>query len=111
MVSAGAFGAFTSVAPESWIEIYGANLAADSRLWTGADFNGLNAPTSLDGTRVTIGGQSAFLDYISPNQVNAQVPSNIGTGLQPLIVTTAAGASAAYSVTVNADQPGLLAPP
>src|ERR1035441_8968690 len=29
-VSAGAFGAFTSVAPGSWIEIYGTNLAADS---------------------------------------------------------------------------------
>jgi len=36
IISAGAFGAFTSVAPGSWIEIYGANLAADSRLWSGA---------------------------------------------------------------------------
>ena len=110
IISAGAFGAFTSVAPGSWIEIYGANLAANSRLWTGADFNGVNAPTSLDGTKVTIGGQLAFIDYISPTQVNAQVPSNVGTGLQPVIVTTTAGANAPYTVMVNAAQPGFLAP-
>jgi uncharacterized protein (TIGR03437 family) len=109
-VSAGAFGAFASIAPGSWIEIYGANLAASSRLWTGADFNGVNAPTSLDGTKVTIGGQSAFIDYISPTQVNAQVPSNAGTGLQPVIVTTTAGANAPYTIMVNAAQPGFLAP-
>jgi uncharacterized protein (TIGR03437 family) len=110
IVSAGAFGAFTSVAPGSWIEIYGTNVAADSRLWSGADFTGVNAPTSLDGTSVTVGGQSAFVSYISPNQVNVQVPSNVNTGSQPIIVTTASGASAAYTITVNAQQPGLLAP-
>ena len=111
IISAGAFGAFTSVAPGSWIEIYGTNFAADSRLWSGADFNGVNAPTSLDGTKVTVGGQSAFIDYISPTQVNAQVPSNVGTGSQPVILTTTAGGSStASTITVNQQQPGLLAP-
>ncbi len=66
--------------------------------------------STLDGTKVTIGGQPAFIDYISPGQVNVQVPSNVGTGSQPVIVTTAAGASSAYPITVNAAQPGLLAP-
>jgi uncharacterized protein (TIGR03437 family) len=110
IVTASAFGAFPSVAPGSWIEIYGANLASDARSWTGADFTGINAPTSLDGTKVTVGGQAAFIDYISPTQVNAQVPSNVATGSQPLIVTSAAGASAASTITVNQQQPGLLAP-
>lgn len=110
VISAGAFGGFTAVAPGSWIEIYGSNLAVDSRSWSSADFNGINGPKSLDGTSVTIGGQPAFLDYISPGQVNVQVPSNIGVGSQPLIVQSPAGSSAAYSVTVNAQQPGLLAP-
>jgi uncharacterized protein (TIGR03437 family) len=120
VVSASAFGEFTSVAPGSWIEIYGTKLAADTRSWTAADFTGVNAPASLDGTWVTIGGQSAFIDYVSPTQVNAQVPSNIGTGPQPVVVTTAAGASAPIAigddesgpvtVTVNQEQPGLLAP-
>jgi uncharacterized protein (TIGR03437 family) len=110
VASASAFGGFTSVAPGSWIEIYGANLAADTRVWGSSDFSGVNAPTSLDGTYVMIGGEPAFVDYISPGQVNAQVPSSVATGSQQLIVTTAAGASAAYSITVNAVEPGLLAP-
>jgi uncharacterized protein (TIGR03437 family) len=59
---------------------------------------------------VTIGGQAAFIDYISPTQVNAQVPSNVGAGSQPVVVTTASGASSPYSITVNTMQPGLLAP-
>jgi len=110
-VSASAFGGSTSIAPGSWVEIYGTGLAVDSRVWTGADFTGMNAPTSLDGTEVTIGGQLAFIDYISPGQVNAQVPSGVGTGRQPVVVRTGAAASQAYTVTVNAEQPGLLAPP
>jgi uncharacterized protein (TIGR03437 family) len=108
VISAGAFGAFTSAAPGSWIEIYGTNLAFNRRSWATADFNGSNAPTSLDGTSVTIGGQPAFVDYISGTQVNAQVPSNVQTGSQQLIVKNAAGSSAAYSLTVNTTQPGLL---
>jgi uncharacterized protein (TIGR03437 family) len=111
VVSASAFGQFKSIAPGSWIEIFGSNLSTNSRSWAGSDFSGVNAPTSLDGTKVTIGGQLAFIDYISPGQVNAQVPSNVGTGPQAVVVTTAAGASAPYAITVNSVQPGLLAPP
>ncbi len=108
--SAGQFGASSSIAPGSWIEIYGSNLAIDARQWTGADFTGLAAPTGLDGTTVTIGGQLAFPDYISGGQVNVQVPSNVPSGQQQLIVKTANGSSAAYTVSVNATQPGLFAP-
>jgi uncharacterized protein (TIGR03437 family) len=111
VVSASAFGEFPSVAPGSWIEIYGSNLAVDSRSWTASDFSGVNAPTSLDGTSVTIGGQAAFIDYISPGQVNALVPSNVPTGTQPMTITVAGATSTAYSVTVNPVQPGLDAPP
>jgi uncharacterized protein (TIGR03437 family) len=110
VISAGSFGAFSTVAPGSWIEIYGTNLAAGTRNWGTADFNGVNAPTTLGGTSVSIEGMPAFVDYVSPGQVNAQVPSGVGTGTQFLTVTTAAGASAAYLVNVAAASPGLLAP-
>jgi uncharacterized protein (TIGR03437 family) len=110
VVSASAFGGFTAVSPGSWIEIYGSNLATDTRTWGSADFNGLNAPTSLDGTSVTIGGIHAYIDFISPGQVNALVPSNVPTGLQQMTVMTGAGPSTTHSITVNAAQPGLLAP-
>ncbi|MBV9506483.1 MAG: hypothetical protein JO323_15920 [Acidobacteriia bacterium] len=111
VISASGFGGFASISPGSWIEIYGSSLAADTRGWTSADFNGNNAPTSLDGTTVTVGGQSAFISYISPGQVNALVPSTVPRGQQQIIVTTGVGASAAYGIMVNAAEPGLLATP
>ncbi len=111
VTSASAFGGLPAVAPGSWIEIYGTNLSTSRRQWGSGDFQGVNAPTSLDGASVSIGGQAAFIDFVSGGQVNAQVPSNVATGSQQLTVKTAAGTSAAYTVTVAATQPGLLAPP
>jgi len=52
----------------------------------------------------------AFVNYVSPSQINAQVPSGVGAGSQPLIVTTPTGASAPFSITAEAVKPGLLAP-
>ncbi len=110
VIGASAFGGFKQIAIGGWVEIYGSYLAPDSRLWAGSDFNGSNAPTLLDGTSVTIGGQPAFPDYISPGQVNVQVPTGIGTGSQQVIVKTQYGTSAAFTVTVNPEEPGLLVP-
>jgi hypothetical protein len=42
--------------------------------------------------------------------VNALVPSNVATGLQQVVVTAAADASAGYSIAVSATEPRLLAP-
>ncbi len=109
--SAGAFGAFFSVAPGSWMEIYGSSLAPDARSWSAQDFTGIYAPYQLDTTTVTVGGQYAFLSYVSGNQVNVQVPTTIGPGPQTLYLSTSAGTSAPVTVNVNAVQPGLYAPP
>ena len=58
------------IAPGSIVSIFGTNLApAPAR----ADHTLL--PTSLAGTSVTIGGIAAPLFYVSPGQINAQVPS------------------------------------
>lgn len=112
VISAGAFGAFPAIAPATWIEIYGTNLANTlAQTWATADFKGSLAPTALGGTTVTIGGQPAFIDYVSPDQVNAQVPSGVPSGMQPVVLTTVGGASKAYNIQVNPTQPGLLAPP
>lgn len=113
VITAGNFGAAGFAAPGSWIEIYGSNLAKDSRAWDGSDFTGggLTAPTSLDGTSVTIGGQPAFLSYISPGQINAQVPSGVGQGSIPLTVTTGNGSNSTYNLTIDLTAPGMYAPP
>jgi uncharacterized protein (TIGR03437 family) len=110
VVSAGAFGGFASAAAGSWVEIYGDHLSTTTREWSGVDFDGVNAPTSLDGVRVSVGGQAAFVRYVSPRQVNVQIPSNVPAGAQPTTVGNANGTSGAYTLTVNPLQPGLLAP-
>jgi uncharacterized protein (TIGR03437 family) len=114
VISASSYGGFNALAPGTWMEIYGSNLANlasnASQTWATANFNGNAAPTMLGGTTVTIGGQSAFIDYVSPGQVNAQVPSNIATGPEQVVVSTPGGTSAAYTITVNVTEPGLLAP-
>ncbi len=110
VVSNTSFGGSSSVAPGTWVEIYGADLAGASRQWSNSDFTGGKASTSLDGVRVVIGGQDAFVAYISPSQVNAQVPSNVGLGQQQVTVMDGARTAAVYTVTVNATQPGLFAP-
>lgn len=111
VITASSYGGFAALAPGTWMEIYGTDLAnVSSQIWSGADFNGNSAPTALGATTVTIGGQLAFIDFVSPLQVNAQVPSNVAAGPQTVIVNTPGGASASFTVTVNVTQPGLLAP-
>ena len=110
-ISASQFGAFPAIAPGTWIEIYGTNLATvQSQVWGGADFVGNQAPSKLGGTTVTIGGRPAFIDFVSPGQINAQAPSGLPAGQQPIVVTTAGGPSAGTMVAVNDVEPGILAP-
>jgi uncharacterized protein (TIGR03437 family) len=118
VVSLSAFGELPSMAPGSWIEIYGTNLASATRPWclavsptcAASDFNGIEAPTSLNQTTVSIDGQAAFIEYISPTQIDAQVPGIVGLGTQSLTVSTPAGASAAFNVNINFEEPALFAP-
>ena len=111
--TASAFGDFAAVAPGSWIEIYGADMSFSARSWATGDFtgNGLIAPTSLDGVSVTVGGQAAYVAYISANQINVQIPYTVPTGQQAVVVKDTAGASIQnVNVTVNPIQPGIFAP-
>jgi uncharacterized protein (TIGR03437 family) len=109
VISASSFGAFSAIAPGSWIEIYGSNLAGTTANWNNS-FTGVNAPTALANTTVTIAGLSAFIDYVSPGQVNVQVPSGVSSGSQQIVVATAAGQSAAYPITINGTEAGMWAP-
>jgi uncharacterized protein (TIGR03437 family) len=108
--SAGDFGGSTTFAPGSWLEIKGSNLAQSTRQWTGSDFSGSNAPTSLDGVTVTIDGNKAFVAYISPTQINVQAPADTATGNVPVTVSTSACSSGTITAAEAAIAPGLLAP-
>ncbi len=65
-----------TIAPNTWVEIGGSNLApaGDSRTWQTADFVDGDMPTELDGVSVTVNGTPAYIFYISPTQVNILTP-------------------------------------
>lgn len=111
IISAGAFGGYASAAPGSFLEIYGSNLAGEvSRSWTSDDFVNNVAPTSLEGVSVTVGGQRAFVNYVSPTQVNVQVPSTVSYANLPVVVTYKLQPSTPLYIDIKQLAGGLLAP-
>jgi hypothetical protein len=111
ILTASAFGSYLgAAAPGSYVEIYGKYLAGTTRGWASSDFIGGKAPTSLDGVKVLLNGVPAYVNYVSPAQVNIQIPDNIPTGVVSLVVNFEGQVSAAGSLSVNATEPGLLAP-
>lgn len=96
----------------AWMSIFGKNLATTTRLWNLSDFQGKTMPRSLDGVSVTVGGVPAPIQFISPGQINIQVPDNVR---QPrtspwldLVVTTPAGSDTTKTYIFR-EAPGLFA--
>ena len=88
-----------------------AGYATTTRGWAASDFVNGNAPVSLDGVIVAVDGKQAFVNYVSPNQVNVQVPAGISTsGTVPVLVNFKNQTSAVVKVNVSPLSPGLLAP-
>ncbi|MGA7234526.1 MAG: IPT/TIG domain-containing protein [Bryobacteraceae bacterium] len=94
-------GTSSTIESGEWASIYGANLASGTANWAG-DF-----PTSLGGTSVTINGKAAYLSFVSPGQINLQVPSDTAVGAVQVMVTTSSG-SATSMVTLAQFAPSLL---
>ncbi len=99
------------VAPGSLISIFGTNLA------TGVASSGAPYPKTLGGTSVTIGGVVAPVSYVSPAQINAQVPASLpatllvgggAIGTSSVVVTTAAGSSPPETIGLTAASPGFF---
>ena len=87
------------IVPNSWVTIFGTNLASKTDNWGHAIVNG-QLPTSLDGVSVTIGGKAAYVYFISPGQINVLAP-DISAGPVSVTVTTAGGTSATYTATAS----------
>ena len=107
----GATSLATGIAPNTYITIFGSNLATNTRIWAGSDFgaSGTQLPTSLDGTSVQINGKAAYVEYISPTQINAITPPDTATGSGITVaVTTGGQASDPATVTLNSIAPGFF---
>jgi uncharacterized protein (TIGR03437 family) len=94
------------IVPNSWITILGTGLSSRTDTWANAIFGG-NLPTSLDGVSVNIGGEPAYISYISPSQINAVAP-NVGPGMVPVTVTNSNGTSSAVTAVAEIVQPSFF---
>lgn len=95
-----------TLAPGELFTIFGSNLAKVTSSLAG--WSGKTIPSSLNGVKVTIGGKTAPLLYVSPNQVNAQVPFDTPAGAQMVVVDNGNGASTALSITVASASPAIF---
>lgn len=91
------------VAPGSIISIFGQNLAPGVQL---GPTNPLSQ--SIAGTTVTINGTFLPLMFVSPQQINAQLPSSLTDGNYTLEVENTGQPAISGTLTVGRDAPGLF---
>ena len=96
------------ISPNAWITIQGTNLfGGQPDTWANSIVNG-SLPTSLDGVSVSIGGQPAYISYVSAFQINAVAP-NVAPGNVTVSVTNSLGTSGTVTVAAQAAQPAFFA--
>jgi len=110
-VVANAEGENPAIAPNTWVEVKGANLskAGDARAWQTSDFVNGQMPAALDGVSVTVNGKSAYVYYISPTQVNILTPPDAMPGTVMVQITNNGLPSAAFSVKAQSLSPSFFA--
>jgi uncharacterized protein (TIGR03437 family) len=95
----------------SWVMIQGTALADTTRTWQSSDFVGSNLPTALDGVSVTIDGMTAYVEYISPTQINVLAPSDNTTGYVNVVVNNNGHSSAPATAQLQTYAPALFMTP
>ena len=99
VVNGASFGA--GFASATWVSIFGTNLAPSKDTWGGDFVNGA-LPESLDGVSVSIDGKPAYVEYVSPTQINVLAPDDATTGDVQIQVT--AGGQTSNSFTTGKQQ-------
>lgn len=87
----------------SIITILGDNLASSTASATATPL-----PTQLEGVGVLINGRPAPLFFVSPRQINAQLPYETTVGSAVVRVNSGAGTSAEQTIEVVAASPGIF---
>jgi uncharacterized protein (TIGR03437 family) len=91
------------VAPGGIVSIFGANLASDTLVAP----DGM-LPQTLGGLTVRVGDRILPLFFVSPQQINAQLPDDLPTGSQVLIVSPAGAPDVRAAFTAVRNAPGLF---
>ena len=89
----------TDLVPGGYISIFGSGFAAGT-----AQASNTPLPTTLGGASVLVGGNPIPLLFVSPGQINAQLPYGI-SGPMTVSVRTAAGTSTASPFTLVPNAP------
>jgi uncharacterized protein (TIGR03437 family) len=107
---ANAEGESPVIAPNTWLEIKGVNLApaGDSRIWQGSDFVGAQMPAQLDKVGATVNGKSAYVYYIGPTQINVLTPPDAMSGPVQVVVTNNGAVSASFTAQAQALSPSFF---
>jgi uncharacterized protein (TIGR03437 family) len=100
VVNAASFA--SQISPGALATVFGSNFALRN-----ASANA-PLPTSLAGVSVSVNGQSAPLLYVTPTQVNFQVPWETALGSATVTVNVNGGASNSITVSVLGAAPGLF---
>ncbi len=91
--------------PGNIVQIYGSSLAAQTVAPAV-----LPLPTAVIGTSVIIGGVQAPLYYVSPGQINAQIPFELAPNQQYQLIVSANGAlTTPEQIQLNSGAPAVLA--
>jgi uncharacterized protein (TIGR03437 family) len=106
VVNAGSYQ--PGIASGGWISIFGTNLSQSTYGWQVSDFVNGALPTALQGVSVTVNGLPAYVDYISPTQINALAPDDATLGSVPVQVTTAGQISNVVTVQKSLFAPAFL---
>jgi uncharacterized protein (TIGR03437 family) len=100
----------TNFSANMFASIYGSNLSTVTTAWDNA-FDGSNAPTTLGGVKVLVNNIPAFVQYVSPTQININVPADSATGLVNVVVQNSAGSSNTGTATRSRLSPTFLSDP
>jgi len=68
------------IAPNTWVTITGGNLSGTTRVWDADDFVNGALPTNIDSVSVSVNGTYAFVEYVSPTQLNVLLPPGLAAG-------------------------------
>ena len=98
-----------SIAPNTWVSIFGARLATGNRSWASADFVSGKLPTQLDGASVKINGKDAFVYFVSPTLITVLTPPEDTIGPVPVQVTTNSAVSASLMAQMSPYSPAFFA--
>ncbi len=92
----------SAAAPGGLITVYGSNLSP-----TNQATSQIPVPTALANSCITVNGQPIPLIFVSPNQVNAQMPFQ-AVGAETVVVHTPGGVSSNFNLTVQPNSPAVF---